>query len=352
MLWLSNQVMSGNDSAALSPDQLAALDHLAQLLEQYQTYLLAGSPFADSARAQASNASGTARPLLERMDGQGREGVSRLEAALKIARTDEDRRAALERVETVLTDLRASIARAHWGSQPRAQDAGASAALSAVSRAPSNARIWVWTTAGVALGLLLAFFGTHFSQSASALSRIWILLQPVIATAAGGILGGLVLQDGVKELKETIRKRWRAMLVCSILLTLTVPQAVDAARELFTGADNTASTSSQPAAPASPAPASTSTSAPAPPIANAPQPSAPPVVSTSPALAPRSSTPPASQPARTAASPAPTPSGAQPALSSAARPSTSAECAKLTERLSLGETLSADEKTFLARNCR
>ena len=51
-----------NVQQQLSPEELAALDELGRLLEQYQTYLIAGHAFADAARAQASNASGTARP--------------------------------------------------------------------------------------------------------------------------------------------------------------------------------------------------------------------------------------------------------------------------------------------------
>src|SRR5262245_40660027 len=96
----------------VSPEEMVTLDHLARLLEQYQTYLIANYPFADSARAQAANASGTARPVLQRL--YGTEAVSRFESALRILRSDADRQSILEDVESALKDLRASIATAKW----------------------------------------------------------------------------------------------------------------------------------------------------------------------------------------------------------------------------------------------
>ena len=276
------------DPRDVLPEELAALEELARLLEQYQTYLIAGHAFADSVRAQASNASGTARPVLERLHGRGPAGVAQLEGALRVARTDEERKTVLDELGAALKDLRALIATARWRKSspstvtpvPVAPAEVAAVAVNpavAPSKPRTNAltrdrfRIYLWVGSGVLAGLVLGAFGTQLPRSASALSRLWILLQPVIATGSGAVMGGLLMKNGLRDFRETLRSHWLALVVSSVLLIVTAPTAVDAARDLF-GAGGNQTSGASPAVPSS-APGSTvSTTAPS---ASVPSPSGP-----------------------------------------------------------------------------
>ena len=345
------------------PEELAALDELARLLERYQTYLIAGHGFADSARAQAGSASGTARPALKRLNPAA---VAQVDAALRLLRTEEDRATVLEDLEPALQDLRALLATAKWrvhdtpvGAAPRAMseamrnpvgDPVANPLRSASVSAPtaSRSRAWIWVGGGLIVGLILGAFGTDLTRSASALSRVWILLEPVIAAGSGGMLGNLLFQSNTRDLKETVRKHWIALLVCSVLLLSTVPTAVEAAKELFgMGTSHSSAESS------APAPANTSSQpSPAPAPANPPsleQPAAAAAGSPS-SQSSVADAPSSPSPAARPGVPPPTQGKETPRTnrSSPAAPSDK-ECTELLARLSLGDksTLTAREQALL-----
>jgi hypothetical protein len=363
------------DVHEVSPEELAALDELGRLLEQYQTYLIAGHAFADAARAQASNASGTARPALERLLAAGLGGVPRLADALRIPRTDEDRKTVLEDVEPALKDLRALIAVArrqrHVPQMPMANPAPTASPLGGALQPPPapgaptaktepRSRMWLWVGGALVVGLILGAFGTELPRSAGVIGRLWVLLEPVVAAGSGGILGELLLREGFRD---TFRKRWPTMLVCSILLIGTAPTAVDAALELFTsGPTQTAAPVQQTASPARPTPA-----APNPAIESQPAVETKPPVETKAtveatkppatvggvpsagnAAASQSQPPP---PAAAVAGRAQRPSIGSPPVTAKSSAARSAECERLLERYQLGE-LTESEKAILAQDCR
>jgi len=330
-----------------APEEIAAVDELARLLEQYQTHLLAGSAFADTVRAQASSAAGTARPILVRLHANGADGVSKLENALRRPLSDDDRNVATEEVGSALKEVRALLSSARWH---RRDNAGANEPRTSSPKdvrpsqatAPGQTRAttrnvapWIWVGGGVAIGIALGVFGPSLPRSTGAIERLWILLQPIVATAAGAYLGSILFETGgTATLREIVRRRWLGIVVSSTLLVVTAPTAVDAAKDLIGQR-----------APSAPAPAVERT--------DAPVPAAPPTITkqADPLPAPTSETPsPAASTGRTQSAGAPS-SVDKPRAP--ARPSSTkaADCAKLVERQSLGDELTTAERTFLA-SCR
>ena len=340
--------MAESPARDVAAEQLAAIDELTRLVERYQTYLIAESAFAEWSRVLASSASGSARPALVRLHPTGAEGAAKIEAALRVPASDEDRKVVIEQIESSLKDLRAILSTARWANsstvttheQPSATPPTAQAATLSVAhgasppataRAPRehNARVWIWVGTGMAVGLLLGIFGTRLPQSTGALARVWEMFQPVLAAAAAGVIGGLVLQDG---LRETLRKRWLAMLISSILLIATAPSAVDSVREL-TGLG----TDAQPAA-----------------VKGNGQDPANRANVTNPAT-PASTPNPVTIPAGIQSSPVRPPQTQGPAMPAARPPAQSArrltaECLELLELESLGQPLS-DEQRLLKKEC-
>ena len=359
--------MAHNELPDVSPEELAALDELARLLEQYQTYLMAGHGFADSARTQAGNASGTARPVLERLHSAG---VAQVDAALRLLRTEEDRKRVLEDLEPALKDLRALLATAKWRKRMPDTTAGPPPAIAgrvqnpvtehfanplgsaASASAPtgSRSRAWIWIGGGLLVGLFLGAFGTDLTRSASALSRVWILLGPVIAAGSGGVLGNLLFQSNTRDLKDTVRKHWVALLVCSVLLLSTVPTAVDAAKELL-GMGAASHTTAQSPAPANPS--SPQSSVPAPASNPSSEQSAAPAPASSPSpeqsAAPAAGSQTSQSPAALPSVPPPTQGKETPRTNRSSPAALSGPCARLLERVTLGEkdTFTASEKALL-----
>jgi hypothetical protein len=183
-------------------------------------------------------------------------------------------------------------------------------------RLARDSRVWIWLALGIAVGIVLGVFGTRLPRSTGVLSRLWVLLQPVVAAASGGAIGGLILQDGFKA---SLRKHWLALIVCSLLLTSTAPTAVDAARELF-------ALRSAPAANVTPAAVDPGASAPPPASAVQPQ-------------------------AKPAATPASRPPGTVATTPAKAGRTWSARCQELLLKQSLGEELSENERKILEREC-
>jgi hypothetical protein len=331
--------MAENRVSDLSPEQDLALDELVRLLERYQTYLIARSPLAESVRPLANSAAGRARPILDRAQVAPADVIGRLDAALRIPRSDADRESALEHVEAAINELRAVLARARWQIGPAAQTPVNPVAVAAAStpkdRPAGTSRVWRWLAVGIAVGVVLGVFGTRLPRSASALNRLWVLLQPVVAAASGGAIGGLLLQEGFKT---SLRKHWLALLICSLLLTSTAPTAVDAARELFAPRQAPAATVAPPAVdPGAGAP---------PPAAAAPEPPAKPMAA------------PAAEPGTIAKTPDASPVGAggadpKEAAPSPAKPARtlSARCQELLLKQSLGEELLESDRKIMEREC-
>jgi len=345
--------MADQGTHSVSPEELAALDELARLIEQYQAYLIAGYPFADSTRAQASNASGTARPVLQRLHPQGAQGAARFESALRILRSEDDRRSILEDVESALKDLRALIATVRWRQPGSGAGVLASSVLPAVagsggspdvSAAAGEAKpvgerattrrgstplrgprswVWLWISLGLVIGLVLGLYRTAIPKSAGAVARLWTVFEPIVAAGSGAIVGELVLRHGFAD---AIRRRWGTLLICAALLTSSAPGALVAAGELLgirSGRPVPAVEQGQAGPPAQTPPNAQGAASPSQPLTE-------PAVTETPA-------------ARGAVLPRATP--VLPA-------SVAGECARLLEQLSLGEALTQTERAFLKQRCR
>ena len=329
--------MADHRASDLSPEQDLALDELVRLLERYQSYLMARSPLAESVRPLANSAAGRARPILDHVQAASPDVIVRLDAALRIPRTDADRESALEHVEAAINDLRAVLARARWRIGSPASPASenqAAAASTPKDRPAGGSRVWMWLAVGIAVGVVLGVFGTRLPRSAGALNRLWMLLQPVVAAASGGAIGGLLLQEGFKT---SLRKHWLALIICSLLLTSTAPTAVDAARELFASRQAPAANVTPPAVdPASSAP--------------------PPAAAVAPPAKPAAT--PAAEPGTVAKTPATSPAIAGAAEPKESAPSPvkadkplSARCQDLLAKQSFGEELSENDRKILEREC-
>jgi hypothetical protein len=351
--------MAQDDVRNPLPEELAAVDELARLLEQYQTYLLAGSGFAESVRAQASNAAGTARPTLERLHPKGNDGVVHLEHALRRAQNEEDGKVVLEDVGAALKEIRALLAGARLRRHapayeiPAVSVASATAATAVpVVQPPAKkpeirerrSNAWIWVGSGLAAGLVLGAFGRTLPQSSGALQRLWHVLEPIIATGSGAHIGNVLfhVMDG-EPIRDTLRRRWVGIMVSLLLLIMTAPTAVDAAKDLL-GPQQV----EQRAAPVE-------THAPAEKPVTPPATAAQPVVSPAPAQ-PVQSTPQApaksadEQKATTSASAS---SGPAVPAASAPRPrgSRPPECDRLLERMQIGDELTAQERAFFRTQC-
>jgi hypothetical protein len=337
------------------PEELSAVDELARLLEQYQTYLLAGSPFADSVRPQAGSAAGTARPTLERLHPKGAAGVAHLEEALRRPQTDDERKTILEEVGGALKEIRALLAGARLrrvaaSRQAAIPAAAAPAAAAAVvkpaqktelARGRSSAAIWVG--GGLAVGVALGAFGRSLPSSGGAIERVWHVLEPIIATGSGAHIGNVVfhVMDG-EPLRDMIRRRWVGIVTSLLLLVLTAPTAVNAARDLWGPGEK-------------PEPLQRGVVAPAP-QPPAPAPAQPPAVKADDAPKQAPSTPPdvdarPSGRSTPGAAPAPPPQATTPAKAPQ-EPRRPAECSSILQRQQLGEELTAQEKEFYQTRCR
>lgn len=203
------------------------------------------------------------------------------------------------------------------------------------SRRPS--REFLLITAGVIVGLVLGIYRTKIRDSVGVLEELWTLASPVVATVASTVLGSVFQEHGFKG---ALAKRLGSVLILSLLLTLSAEGFLRAAKDLAVGRRAAPATTQSVTAPVAPPTAPTEPAARQSTEENrvkvpAGRAAAPPVSS--------ASTPPTSS------------AGAPPASRASAAPSsaaTLARCSELNARGSIGETLTAEERDFLARNCR
>ena len=206
-------------------------------------------------------------------------------------------------------------------------------------KSPMPSREFLLITAGVVFGLILGIYRTKIRDSVGVLEELWTLVSPVVATVASTVLGSVFQEHGFKG---AFAKRLGSVLLLSVLLTLSAEGFIRAAKDLVVGRQSppAAVQSVAPAAPASaPAPAPTSQPAPA---------------ATQPVVDDAATKAPQSPPQRAGQTSAPGSAG-PPRVSRANAPAKSdatvARCSELNARGSIGETLTAEERDFLARNC-
>jgi hypothetical protein len=337
--------MAGPLRPVATPEELAALDELARLLEQYHSYLLARHGFANATRALASSAAGTARPAIERLAPHPAADLARLEEALRAPDTETARHGALASVETAVRDLRALMAAERY----RRTAAPAAPAAALPSPSPSAAdtgfgadpksQVDAWLGAITAAGLLALAFGTDVFDRGT--NPLMAALAPVISACSGGVIGNLIYQHGVRQ---TMRRRLGTVLACSVMLIIAVPEALESARTLIgldlpaaarpgqaDGGDVPPPAAREPAAPAAAPPAMDLRANPIPPAAKLPT-----TISGGTGGATDGGT-------------------KAPAVRNPPRPlsaETATRCTALNERASLGETLSPADQRFLAEQCR
>ncbi len=341
--------MAGPLRPVATPEELAALDELARLLEQYHSYLLARHGFANATRALASSAAGTARPAVERLSAHPDADLARLDEALHAPDTETARHGALASVETAVRDLRALMAAERY--RRTAVPEAPAAALPSPSPADTGfgadpkSQVDAWLGAITAAGLLALAFGTDVFDRGT--NPLMAALAPVISACSGGVIGNLIYQHGVRQ---TMRRRLGTVLACSVMLIIAVPEALESARTLI-GLDLPAAPPGQVDGGDVPPPAARETAAPTP----APTPAAP---AAAPAADPDANPIPSAAKLPTTASPGTggaNDAGTKAAGRSAPRPlsaETATRCRALNERASLGETLSPADQRFLAEQCR
>lgn len=359
--------MAHRESDDIFPGDMAILSELGDRLDDYQDGLATGS-LAGVARTQARDAFLVARPVLERLHDDGSRASQRFLTLFDAPRAGSGHHALAVHLQLLRQELRALIAnlssrgRHGDGAQPsasrNAQQAGAvhAAGVSSSGRiepamfAAPQVSVWILVSMGIAVGLVLGIFGTRLPRSGGALVHLWVVLQPVVAAAAAGIIGGLLVQDGFEE---TVRKKWPALLVSSLLLIGTAPTAVDAGRELLGMAGGI------------PPVAATAVADPGVEPGDG-RPSGDPVVRREPAAA-LTAMPPASPgtvratrdasgtpaAATSASTPAPAAGPASQETRRATLPPSrrSARCLQILERQQVGDELTAAEQSFLQREC-